>query len=164
MQNDQLEDTVPPPNQNNVAVCNQINLLIPYYIRYRLVTLLKIIDASIKSLIFFILLLVSSSSILAFRYSFFLFLKCPLASSGCYIFENGCDSDGVILYTQLMLYVLPRLSNATHFNHFRSFITLKPSLQNLNNQTILHHTNMKLVLCRSNPITSPVWPRGCVQL
>ena len=33
-----------------------------------------------KSLIFFILLLVSSSSILAFRYSFILFLQCLLAS------------------------------------------------------------------------------------
>ena len=33
-----------------------------------------------KYLIFFFLLLVSSSSILAFRYSFFLFLKCLLAS------------------------------------------------------------------------------------
>src|SRR5215469_6738458 len=33
-----------------------------------------------KSLTFLILLLVSSSSILAFRYSFFLFLKCLLAS------------------------------------------------------------------------------------
>ena len=32
-------------------------------------------DPLYKSLIFFILLLVSSSSILAFRYSFFLFLK-----------------------------------------------------------------------------------------
>jgi len=32
-----------------------------------------------RSLIFFILLLVSSSSILAFRYAFFLFLKCLLA-------------------------------------------------------------------------------------
>ena len=28
MQIDQLEDTVPPPNQNNVAVCTQITLLI----------------------------------------------------------------------------------------------------------------------------------------
>ena len=33
-----------------------------------------------KSLIFWILLLVSSSSVLAFRYSFFLFLKCLLVS------------------------------------------------------------------------------------
>ena len=42
-----------------------------------LVTVLKIIDAT---LIFLVLLLVSSSLILAFRYSLFLFLKCLLAS------------------------------------------------------------------------------------
>ena len=138
-------------------------LLIPYYIRSRLVTLLKITDASIKSLIF-ILLLVSSSSILAFRYSFFLFLKCTLASHVCYILENGCDSDGVILYTLLMLYMLPLLSNATHFNHFRSFITLKPSLRTL--ETTLRHKNKKLALCRSTykgkviPLQARCGPEG----
>jgi len=64
-----------PPSQNTVGICNQITLLILYYISSRLVTLLKI-----KSLTFFNVLLVTSSSILAFRHSFFLFLKCLLAS------------------------------------------------------------------------------------
>ena len=71
---------VPPTTQNTVAVCNQITLLILHYISSTLVTLLTVNDALYKTLIFFILLLFSSSSILAFRYSFFLFLKCLLAS------------------------------------------------------------------------------------
>jgi len=72
---------VPPPHQNTAAVCNQITLLILYYISWRLVTRLKVIDAPIQvSDIFFILLLVSSLLILTFIYSFFLFLECLLAS------------------------------------------------------------------------------------
>jgi hypothetical protein len=51
---------VPPPNHNTVTVCNQITLLILYYINSRLVTLLKIIHAPVY--IFLIVLLVSSSS------------------------------------------------------------------------------------------------------
>ena len=63
---------LPPPSQSTVAVCNQITLLILYSISSRLVTFLKINDAPVQvSNIFFILLLVSSSSILAFRYPFF---------------------------------------------------------------------------------------------
>ena len=38
----------PPPSQNTVAVCKQITLLILYYISFRLVTLLKIIDSPIQ--------------------------------------------------------------------------------------------------------------------
>jgi len=67
---------VPPPSQNTVGVCNQITFLSLYYISSRLVTLIKVIDAAYKSLIFFMLLLVSISSILSFRYSFFSFLIC----------------------------------------------------------------------------------------
>jgi len=37
----QLGEMVPPPRQNTVGVCNQINLLILYYISSILVTLLK---------------------------------------------------------------------------------------------------------------------------
>ena len=70
---------VPPPSQNSVGVCNQITLLILYYISSRLVILLKITDAP-KQVSDIFNLLLSSSSILAFRYSFFLFLKCPVAS------------------------------------------------------------------------------------
>jgi hypothetical protein len=39
---------IPPPNQNTVTVCKQITLLILYYISYRLVTYLKVIDSSLK--------------------------------------------------------------------------------------------------------------------
>ena len=71
----------PPPSHHTVGVCNQITLLILYYISSRLVTLLKVTEMPLyNSLIFFILLLLSSSQISAFRYSFFLVLKCLLAS------------------------------------------------------------------------------------
>jgi hypothetical protein len=39
---------LPPPNQNTVAVCNNITFLILYYIISRLVTLLKVTDAPIQ--------------------------------------------------------------------------------------------------------------------
>ena len=39
---------VPPPIQNTVGVCNQITLLILYYISPRMVILLKIIDGPIQ--------------------------------------------------------------------------------------------------------------------
>jgi len=75
-----LREMVPPSAQNTVGVCNWITLLILYYISSRLVTILKVTDALYMFLIFLVLLLVSSSSILAFRHSFFLFLKCLLFS------------------------------------------------------------------------------------
>jgi hypothetical protein len=43
-----LRRIVPPPSQNTVGVCNQTTLIILYYTSSRLVTLLKVIDASIK--------------------------------------------------------------------------------------------------------------------
>ena len=46
---EQLREVFPSPSQYTVAVCNQINLLIPYYMSGRLVTLLKIIDAPLKA-------------------------------------------------------------------------------------------------------------------
>ena len=64
-----------------MGVCKPITLLILCYISSRLATLLlKSLMTIYKSLIFLILLPVSSSSILAFRYFFFLFLKYLLAS------------------------------------------------------------------------------------
>jgi len=39
---------VPPPIQNTVEICNQITLLILYYISSRLLTLLKVIVVSVK--------------------------------------------------------------------------------------------------------------------
>ena len=68
---------VPLANENAVGFCKQITL---YYISSRLVTLLKVADARIQVSDIFYLLLLSSSSISAFRYSFFLFLKCLLTS------------------------------------------------------------------------------------
>jgi len=44
----QLGEIVPPPSQYTVGVCNQITILILYYISSRLVTLLKAIDSPIK--------------------------------------------------------------------------------------------------------------------
>ena len=67
-------------SKSTVGICNQNPLFPLYYINSQLVTLLKFIDAPIQTHFFFILLLVSISSILAFRYAFFLFLKCLLAS------------------------------------------------------------------------------------
>ena len=45
---EQLREIVSPPSQNTVTICNQITLLIPYYISSTLVTLLKIIYAPIQ--------------------------------------------------------------------------------------------------------------------
>ena len=44
-----LTDIVPPPSQNTVAVCNQINFLTLYYISSRLFTFLKGTDAPIQA-------------------------------------------------------------------------------------------------------------------
>jgi len=44
----QLTEMAPTPSQNTVAVCNQITLLILYYISSRLVTLLKVTNAPIQ--------------------------------------------------------------------------------------------------------------------
>ena len=40
---------VPPASQNTVRVCNQITLLILYYISSKLVTLLKVIDVPLQA-------------------------------------------------------------------------------------------------------------------
>ena len=63
-----------------LLVCNQITLLNLYCISSRLATLLKVIDALQKSVTFLVLLLFSSSSVLAFRWLFSLFVKYLLAS------------------------------------------------------------------------------------
>jgi hypothetical protein len=44
----QLREIVLPPSQNTVGICNQISLLILYYIYSRLVTLFKVSDATIQ--------------------------------------------------------------------------------------------------------------------
>ena len=45
---EQLREMFPLASHSTVGVCNQITLLIPYYISSRLVTLPKIIDAPIQ--------------------------------------------------------------------------------------------------------------------
>jgi len=75
----ELIEMIPPPSQNNVGVCNQIIFLIIYYISFRLVNLLKVIDAPIKASD--ILDLTVSSTFLNFRCFFLLFLKCLQASN-----------------------------------------------------------------------------------
>jgi hypothetical protein len=67
-----LREIVPPPSHNTVGICNLITLLIVCYISSRLVNILEVTGAPINvSDVYFILLLVSRSSILGFRYSFF---------------------------------------------------------------------------------------------
>jgi hypothetical protein len=71
---------IPPPSQNTVAVCNQINLLIIYYISSRLVTLLKVIEGPLK--FSDILVPTDCFKFITFTFQIFLlfFLKCLLAS------------------------------------------------------------------------------------
>jgi len=85
---------VPPPSQNTVGVCNQIALLILYIISSRLVTLLKVIDAPLQVSDIFYLTVGFELSILAFGYSFILFLKCLLSLClHCldYLYSIGLD-------------------------------------------------------------------------
>jgi len=76
----QLREMVPPPSQNTVGVCNQIFLLIPYYISSRLVTFVKINDTPIQvSDIFY---LTVSLKFINFNFQIFphLILICLLAA------------------------------------------------------------------------------------
>jgi len=75
-----LREMVLSSSQNTVAICKQITLLILYYMSSRLVTIFKVTVAPIQAPDIFYLIVSSSSSILAFRYFFILFLKCLLAS------------------------------------------------------------------------------------
>ena len=45
---EKLREIVPPPSHNTVVACNQLALLILYYISSRLVTLLKVNEAPIQ--------------------------------------------------------------------------------------------------------------------
>jgi len=45
---EKLREIVTPPSQNTVEVCNQITLLIPYYISSRFLILLNIVYAPIQ--------------------------------------------------------------------------------------------------------------------
>ena len=70
---------VSPPTQNAVGVCNEIILLILYYITPRPVTLIKVTDGP-RQVTDILDLSVYFELILALRYSFILFLKCLLAA------------------------------------------------------------------------------------
>ena len=77
---EQPRKMVPSPSQNTVGVCNQITLLILYYISSRLVTLLKVTDAPIQ--VCDIFYLTDSFQFINFSFQIFLllFLNCLLAS------------------------------------------------------------------------------------
>jgi len=45
---EELKEMVPPPSQNSVGVCNQINFLFHYYVISSLVTHLQITDGHIQ--------------------------------------------------------------------------------------------------------------------
>jgi len=66
---------VPPPSQNTVGVCNQITLLMLYYISHRLVTLLRFPGDSKRVTDIFYLAVGFKVTILAFKYSFFVSLN-----------------------------------------------------------------------------------------
>ena len=68
--NEQLREIVPPTSQNNVGVCNQITLLILYYIRSRLTTLLKVNDAPAQ--VYDIFYLTVSFKLISYSFQIFL--------------------------------------------------------------------------------------------
>ena len=70
---------VSPPSQNSVAVYNQINLLIPYHINCRLVTLLKITDTPIQ--VSDIFCFTVSFKFIYFSFQIFLFVFPEMSSS-----------------------------------------------------------------------------------
>ena len=76
----QLREMIPPSSQNTVGVCNQITLLIPYCTGFRLATLLKVNDATIK--VSDIRVLTVSFKFLNFSFQIFLLfvLECLLVS------------------------------------------------------------------------------------
>jgi len=70
-----IESSYPPRKRSVHNFGNDLRIIVFGWFPY-----LKSLMPLYKFLIFFILLLVSSSSILAYRYAFFLFLKCLIAS------------------------------------------------------------------------------------
>ena len=85
-------------SQNTVGVCNQISLLLLYYINSRLVTFLKFIDAPIQVPNIFYLTVSFKFLNFSFQICLLLFLKCLLASR----------------LTLLRISTLLRLGSSTH--------------------------------------------------
>jgi len=77
---EEMREKIPPPSHNTMGVCNQITLFIPYYITSSLITFLKILDAPKQVSDIFDLKFSFKFINFAFRYSFFMFLKCLLAT------------------------------------------------------------------------------------
>jgi len=77
---EEMREKIPPLSHNTVGVCNQTILFIPYYISSSLVTFLKILDAPTRVSDIFDLKFGFKFINFAFRYSFFMFLKCLLAT------------------------------------------------------------------------------------
>jgi len=77
---EQLSEMDPPPNRNTVGVCNQITLLILYYINSRPITLLEVIDAPVQ--VYDIFDLTATFKLINFNFRIFLLLLliCVLAS------------------------------------------------------------------------------------
>jgi len=127
MYNVKLRELFSPPRQNIVGVCKQITVLTFYYIRYRLVTLLKIIDAPTQVSDIFYLSLSYKFINLAFKYSFFLFLKYLLASRLTLfrlstLFWFGSRNNCLLAY--FLLSKTPKHSSSNHvlccFNSYRT--------------------------------------------
>jgi len=76
----QLRETVPPPSQNTVGICNQITLLILHYISSMLVALLKVTDAPIQVPNIFYLTVIFKFLNFSFQICLLLFLIYLLAS------------------------------------------------------------------------------------
>jgi len=77
---EKVTEMVPPLSQNTVGVCNQITLLILYYISSRLRTLVKILMPLHRSLDIFDLAVSFMFINVSAQILLFLFLKCLLAS------------------------------------------------------------------------------------
>jgi len=75
----QQKEMVRPPSQNTVGICNQINLLILYYISFRLVTLLKVKDAPMH--VSDILDLTVSFKFISFSFQIFLLFVPAMSTS-----------------------------------------------------------------------------------
>jgi hypothetical protein len=66
----QLGEMIPPPSQNTVEVCDQVTVLILYYISSRLVPLLKVTDTPIQ--VSDILVLIVCFMLINFSFQIFL--------------------------------------------------------------------------------------------
>ena len=76
----QLGEIVLPPGHNTVGVCNQISFLVLYYNSFRLVPLLKVINAPIQVPDIVDLTVTFQFLDFSFQICILLFLKCLLAS------------------------------------------------------------------------------------